>query len=239
MLRDEQINQLADGIVPDAYARNIGTIGRGGQRKLLASRVGVIGLGGLGGYVCEALARLGVGNIIGVDDDVFDETNLNRQIVCTTENIGQSKAEQTQFHIGRVNQAVNFQAYDVKAEALSDETLGECEVIFDCLDSISARLELMARVSSKNVPLIHGAVAGWCGQVCLCQPGCDSMEKIYARCDHGIEETLGTLVPAVAVAANIMAALGAQLLLGTITDKDRPPMLFFDLQAGQWETISL
>ena len=239
MLRDEQKNQLIDGVVPDCYVRNVGSIGTDGQCKLLDSRVGVIGLGGLGGYVCEAMARLGVGKILGVDGDVFEATNLNRQIVSSTENLGQSKSEQTQLHIGRINPAVNFEAYDMRVESLSDEVLRECNVIFDCLDSISARKALMARTTANNIPLIHGAVAGWCGHVCICWPGSDRIEKTYAHCSHGIEEKVGTLIPAVAVAGNVMAAMAGQLLLGSITTKEKTPMLFFDLLAGQWETLEL
>ena len=240
MLRDEQIELNDRRGVCRTLTRGISARSAGkASAGCWPSRVAVIGLGGLGGHVCESLARLGVGTILGADGDVFEETNLNRQIVCTTENIGQSKAEQTQFHIGRINPAVNFEAYDMPVESIADDKLRQCDVICDCLDSISARRELMTRASENNVPLIHGAVAGWCGQVCLCRPGDGRLEKIYARCEHGIEETLGTLVPAVAVAANIMAALAGRVLLGEISVKDNPPMLFFDLQAGQWETIEL
>ena len=68
------------GLLPARYQRNRQTISIEGQRTLFRSRVAVVGCGGLGGYVIEQLARLGVGQIVAIDPDVFEEHNLNRQV---------------------------------------------------------------------------------------------------------------------------------------------------------------
>ena len=92
-LRDVEDAALRAGILPLRYLRNRNTIGIGQQLRLLRSRVAVIGCGGLGGHVIEALARLGVGSITAVDPDVFEESNLNRQVFSSINVLGRNKAE--------------------------------------------------------------------------------------------------------------------------------------------------
>ncbi|HUT59805.1 MAG TPA: ThiF family adenylyltransferase, partial [Phycisphaerae bacterium] len=103
---------LEEGILPQRYERNIGTLGLDGQRRLLAASALVVGAGGLGGYVLESLARLGVGRIAAVDNDRFSETDLNRQLLCDTGNLGLPKVQVATERIARVNPAVEFQAYE-------------------------------------------------------------------------------------------------------------------------------
>ena len=74
--------------IPERYWRNARFLSRTDQEKLLQAHVVIIGLGGLGGTVLEELLRLGIGTITGVDMDVFELSNLNRQLLATEENIG-------------------------------------------------------------------------------------------------------------------------------------------------------
>ena len=220
---------LARGVVPARYERNLGTLGAAGQRKLLAARVLVVGLGGLGGNVLDSLLRLGVGAIVGVDGDVFDETNLNRQPLCEVGNIGRGKAEAAAERARRVNPAVDFKPYPVRFESLDAKIFKSCALAFDCLDSVPAKLELCRRCHAAGVPVVHGAIAGWCGQVGVCPPGDDLLERLYKgfRGRRGAETRLGNLPFTAAVAAHMMVAAGLPLLLG------KPPakgIRFFDLE---------
>jgi len=70
------------------YEKNLGTLTQEGQMKLFSTTVAVVGMGGIGGFLVEGLARLGVKKIIAVDMDTFDETNLNRQILSSVNNLG-------------------------------------------------------------------------------------------------------------------------------------------------------
>ena len=92
------------------YERHVGSVGAAGQQVLLASRVMVVGLGGLGGSVLESLVRIGVGHLSGVDPDVFDASNLNRQILCTMATLGESKAVVAARRVAAVNPDVDFSA---------------------------------------------------------------------------------------------------------------------------------
>ena len=90
---EAEIYCLENGYVPSRYIRSMGTLGPDGQIRLLSSCAAVIGCGGLGGLVGDLLARAGVGRLVFVDGDVFDETNLNRQLLATEKLLGKPKAK--------------------------------------------------------------------------------------------------------------------------------------------------
>jgi len=233
-LRELESSALELGIVPKRYDRNMGTLGQDGQRRLLEARVIVVGLGGLGGHVVEMLARLGVGRITGVDGDVFDETNLNRQVFSDLANLGQSKAQVARERVLRINPAVEFTAHAATFESLGEEFFRGCDLAFDCLDSIPSRRELARRCASAGATLVHGAIAGWCGQVGVCPPGDDMLEKIYAgvKSRRGVEAELGNLPMTAAVAANLMVAAALPTLLGRPAPSAQGLRLF-DLREGE------
>jgi len=83
----------------ERYDRNFNTLSLEEQKKLGASKVVVLGLGGLGGSVCEMLARVGIGHLILIDGDVFDSSNLNRQLLCQEKLIGFPKAKAAEKRI--------------------------------------------------------------------------------------------------------------------------------------------
>ncbi|MDD3819104.1 MAG: ThiF family adenylyltransferase, partial [Actinomycetota bacterium] len=90
--KEVEIAALLEEIIPARYRRNFNTINFAEQITLLISKVAVVGCGGLGGNVIELLARLGVGTILAIDGDIFQESNLNRQILCTERDLGRDKA---------------------------------------------------------------------------------------------------------------------------------------------------
>ncbi len=237
-LRTVEQFALAEGIIPERYNRNIGTLGLDGQRTLLGSCAIVVGLGGLGGYVVETLARLGVGSIVAADPDTFVENNLNRQLLCDVENLGSSKVEQAALRVGRVNPAVEFVACAAAFDQLDNDLIAGCDIVFDCLDSIEARRQLAARCSAAGKVLVHGAIAGWAGQVGVFAPGSNLMEKVYAGPKRGIESRLGNLPFTAAIAGNLMVAAAVPVLLGQAAPST-PHLQLFDLLEGDWQTVEL
>lgn len=224
--------------MPGRYERHVGSVTLAGQQVLLGARVMIVGLGGLGGSVLEALVRIGVGQIVGVDPDVFDESNLNRQLLCTMDVLGESKAVVAARRVAAVNPDVEFVGHAMKFEALGDSEFSACDVVVDCLDSFPARRELATRCDAADVMLVHGAIAGWCGQVGLCPPGSGAMDIFSASGVHGVETETGNLPMTVGVAANLMAAKTVQQIL-TPAESPQPELVFFDLQSNDWETITL
>jgi molybdopterin/thiamine biosynthesis adenylyltransferase len=237
-LLEVERSALEAGIVPAHYSRNMGTLGHAGQRQLLESRVAVVGLGGLGGHVVEALARLGVGHIVGVDGDSFVESNLNRQILSSLATLGEQKAALTAEHVRQVNPAVQFEAHASRFEELEPGALEGSSLVFDCLDTIPARMTLERVCAEMEVILVHGAIAGWAGQVAVVRPGSGLLSRLYGTSRHGMEERLGNLHFTAAVAANMMVARAVPLLLGESLP-ERNTVRFFDLEADEWESAEL
>ena len=228
---------LKNGVPPRRYRYNLGSLDITGQTKLLESKVIVVGLGGLGGYVVEELARLGLGKIVAVDPDVFEETNLNRQLLAEEANLGKKKVDEANSRSKRVNKAVEFTAFAVSLDKLPEEIWSDADLVFDCLDNIKDRLILANTCSMMNVPLVHGAIAGWYGQVCVIWPKTAMLNKIYQRQNKGIEQDIGNPPFTAAMTASLMVAEAVKILTGKTTVKEQK-MLFFDLLQGEWQTIT-
>ncbi|HEY6871808.1 MAG TPA: HesA/MoeB/ThiF family protein [Geobacteraceae bacterium] len=208
---------LAAGILPARYQRNRRAITVARQLTLFRSTVAVIGCGGLGGYVIEELARLGVGTIIAIDPDVFEEHNLNRQLLSTPGTLGWAKVDAAAARVADINPAVTL----VPVQAAytpenGEELLHSARVIVDALDSIPARLALAKTCTALGIPMVHGAIGGWYGQVATQFPGDDTVQKLYSRWveGKGVEQQLGNPSFTPAVVASIEVAEVCKILLG-------------------------
>jgi len=144
------------------YNRIIKLIGENNLDKLKNSTIAVIGLGGVGGYSVEALARSGVGSIIIVDYDTIDVTNLNRQIISTTSNIGKSKVEEYQKRIKEINPDTNVIAIDKKLDISNIEEILKYKIDFliDAIDDIPVKQELIKKCLTNNINIISSMGTG-------------------------------------------------------------------------------
>jgi molybdopterin/thiamine biosynthesis adenylyltransferase len=209
---------LAHDLLPARYQRNRAMLSIQQQLLLLRSKVAVFGCGGLGGYIIEELARLGVGRITVVDPDVFEEHNLNRQLLCTQELLGKKKVDAAVQRLDSINPAVRIQAFDVAfGQKNSSELLKGVNVAADALDSIPVRLELAGACNDQNIPLVHGAIAGWSGHVAIQYPGENIFQHLYAGIEtgHGVEKRLGNPSFTPAVIASLEVAEIVKILLRT------------------------
>lgn len=216
--REVEAAALALGLLPARYQRNRRTISVEQQLVLFRSRVVVVGCGGLGGYVIEQLARLGVGTIVAIDPDIFEEHNLNRQLLADILALGRPKVEIASARIARVNPAVTLvpiqDAYAPEREA----PLKGAQVVVDALDSIATRLSLSLSCTRLGIPLVHGAIAGWYGQVTTEFPGDHSLARIYANAGNkGAEQQLGNPSFTPAVVAGLQTTEVCKILLGAGT----------------------
>jgi len=225
------------GVLPKRYELNAGTLGPDGQKRLLCSQVMIVGLGGLGGHVVEQLVRCGTGMVIGVDADRFDETNLNRQLYADLNTIGRRKTEAAENRVVTINDAVEFRSRACKVEDLEDKAYEGVDLIFDCLDSIPSRLYLQRVGERFAVPLIHGAIGGWYGQVAVVWPGSQLLSNIYGGRQQGIEKDLGNPPFTPAFVAAMMVTEGIKVLLG-LKQKENG-FFFVDLLNNQWEYVTL
>lgn len=201
----------------ERYLRNHDAISEEEQATLAAKRVLVVGCGGLGGMVIECLARIGVGHLRVVDGDLFDATNLNRQILCSTMNLNRPKTLAAKQRVMAINPLVEVDAVqaDLTAENAAELLVG-CDVAVDCLDNIPTRLFLQQAAKTARVPLVHGAIAGWNGQVSVVRPGEDLLNILYGEAheQQGEEASAGTLSFTAAAVGALQAAEVVKVLLG-------------------------
>ena len=155
------------------YARQImlAEIGEAGQQKLLDARVLIIGAGGLGSALIAYLAAAGVGRLGIIDADRVELSNLARQIIHETGDIGRLKVESADDRVAELNPDVKITTY---AYALDDtnapDIISRYDMVADGCDNFATRF-LVNRLSVKlNKPLISAAIAGWQGQVMTIDP---------------------------------------------------------------------
>ncbi len=210
---------LEAGIVPERYSRNQKSLSCADQLRLLRSHVAVIGLGGLGGTVTEILARIGVGRLTLVDGDVFDESNLNRQLLSSPANLGKKKAETARLRVEAINPAVEVTAVpEFFSQENGQAILQTVQLAIDCLDTIAHRFILEENCRKASIPLVSAAIGGSSGQATVVFPSDPGLKNIYGRPDkapkRGIEAAMGTLPFGAVYMAAVECAEATTILLG-------------------------
>jgi molybdopterin/thiamine biosynthesis adenylyltransferase len=207
---------LEMGILPSRYQRNSTTLSTANQLTLFRSHATVIGCGGLGGYQIEELARLGVGWLTVVDPDIFEEHNLNRQILSTVATLGTAKVTAAVRRVAEINPAVTITGLQERFCAKNGiRLLDGSNIVVDALDSIPDRIELAALCNRLALPLVHGAIAGWYGHVASQLPGEETIARIYQTWheEKGVEQQLGNPSFTPAVVASMQVAEACKILL--------------------------
>ncbi|MBR2738704.1 MAG: tRNA threonylcarbamoyladenosine dehydratase [Lachnospiraceae bacterium] len=144
------------------FSRTELLLGPEAMRRLAAARVAVFGVGGVGGHVVEALARSGVGAIDLIDRDTVDATNVNRQIIATTLNIGQPKVDAARERVLAIHPDCRVTAHRVfflpETEAQFDFT--QYDYVVDAIDTVAGKLALILAAKAAGVPVISSMGAG-------------------------------------------------------------------------------
>ena len=138
------------------FSRTQLLFGRAAMETLYNSRVAVFGIGGVGGYVAEVLARSGVGAIDLFDDDRVCMTNCNRQIYALLSTIGKYKVDIAEERIHDINRKCAVTTYKMfYLPTNADEIdLSQFDYVVDCIDTVSAKMELIRRCHRLNIPII-------------------------------------------------------------------------------------
>lgn len=233
-LRQVERIALSMGVLPERYRRNANSISLDDQARLLGSCAAMVGLGGLGGYVLENLARLGVGCIRAAEGDVFEASNLNRQLLAEERWLGESKPVSARDRAQRINPVVELEVVDAFLnESTVADFLKGADLAVDCLGGLDFRAALQDAASAAGIPLVTAAVAGWCGYVGCVAPGAPGPADLLPH-SGGVEDALGTPAPTVMLAASLQARECVRLLLGGTA---QPSVLLFDLSDSTFETI--
>lgn len=224
----------------DRYSRNMKMLSLEENRHLRQSIVAVIGCGGLGGGIIEMLGRLGVGHVIAVDGDVFEASNLNRQVLSHTQNLGTGKAAAAVERMQLVNPDVRVTPVQERITRSNGAAiLQNADVVVDAVDGIDTRLMLQELAETLNIPLVHGAIGGWYGQVTTILPGDRTLHMIYAGDQHqGIEKELGNPSFTPALVGAIQTSEVVKLLIGR-GELLRRKMLYIDLFEQEYSVLDL
>ena len=139
-----------------AFNRVENLIGGENLQILNTSSVAVFGVGGVGGFICEALVRSGIGEIAVFDSDVVDETNINRQIIATVDSVGKDKVDVVKERLLSINPTLKINTYKVfyLPENASQFDLSKYDYIVDAVDTVSAKIEIIARAKALNKRVI-------------------------------------------------------------------------------------
>jgi adenylyltransferase/sulfurtransferase len=231
----------------ERYARHIvlHEIGGPGQQRLRRARVLVIGAGGLGSPVILYLAAAGVGTIGVVDDDRVSLSNLQRQVIHATDEVGELKTASAARAVARINPGVTLAGHDFRLdEANADRLLAAYDMVLDGSDNFATRYLVNATAAAERRPLVSAAIGRWEGQLSVFRPwaGGPCYTCVFP------EPPEPGLVPACAEAgvlgalAGVMGAMQAAEAVKLITGAGQPldgRMLLYDALGAEVRTIRL
>jgi adenylyltransferase/sulfurtransferase len=227
------------------YSRHIllPEIGVEGQEAILNAKVLVIGAGGLGSPVAMYLASAGVGTLVIADNDTVDLTNLQRQIMHSTETVDRPKVESARASLQRINPLANVVPLHTRLEgAALDEQVAAADVVLDCCDNFATRHAVNRACVKHRKPLVSGAAIRFDGQVSVFD-----MRDPEAACYHclfpegeDIEEVrcavMGVFAPIVGMIGTTQAAEALKLIVGCGTPLTGR-LLLLDGLAMEWRSV--
>lgn len=231
----------------DRYARHIilPDLGGSGQAKLLNSHIAVIGAGGIGCPALAYLAAAGLGRITIIDDDVVSRSNLQRQILFTDADIGQSKAHCAAAAIQRLNPDCNTIAIQRRIDADNAAALlADCDIVLDGCDNFSTRLIVADTALTLRKPLISAALGRFDGQVATFRGWEEDMPcyRCFVGSDPGRDDINCGDQGVLGAMAGMIGTLAAIEVIRQITgfgDDMAGKLMLFDLLSARFRTLSL
>ena len=227
------------------YSRQImlPAIGIEGQEQLLNSRVLLFGLGGLGSPAAMYLAAAGVGELVLVDFDHVDLTNLQRQIIHSTGSIGQLKVDSARQALRAINPDCRIETVSSKLEG--EELAREVEkadLVIDGTDNFTTRFAINDACVAQRTPLVSGAAIRMEGQVSVFsgEPDAPCYRCLYGSSGE-LDETCsqnGVLSPLVGIIGSVQALEAIKVLTGAGTSLSGR-LLVLDAMEMQWQTLKL
>ena len=220
----------------ERYARNIPALSAAECEILRQKRVLVVGCGGLGGNLISILSRIGIGHLRIVDGDVFEATNLNRQLFSEIPVLGQNKARAAADRVARINPEITIEAVETfLTEENAADLLAGCHIVMDALDNIPGRRMLAAACEKAGIPLVYGAISGWVAQAALSLPGDKLVHTLYPEDVVAKDKSVLAFTPA--LCASLQASLCVKQLVGRPVKSGT--VYYFDLLNQEYETIDL
>lgn len=222
------------------YARHVllNEVDIAGQERVLASHVLVLGCGGLGHAAAAYLAAAGVGTLYLADDDVVEETNLQRQILFTPAELGQPKAQVLAARLAQQNPGIDIvPLVERMDQARITALLAQCDVVLDCSDNFATRHAINRASLATGTPLVMGAATRFEGQLSVFDPRqadspCYACLFDQGQADDGACAVFGVFSPLVGMVGTAQAAEALKMIMGIGRSACGQLVLFNALEAG-------
>lgn len=237
MLSDEQLLRYSRQIM-------LADVDIAGQEAWLNATVLIVGLGGLGSPVAIYLAAAGVGRLVLVDDDQVDLSNLQRQIVHTTDRIGTPKVNSAAQALAAINPEVQIETISERLEGVALQALvARVDLVVDCCDNFATRFALNSACVAQRTPLVSGAAIRMEGQVAVYDPRREDSPCYQCLYKPGDEENLtcsqsGVLAPLVGIIGSVQAMEALKVLAG-IGESLVGRLLLLDGRTMEWRSLRL
>ena len=229
----------------EIISRQMSVVTRSEQQRFKDSKITVIGCGGIGGETIEMLARMGIGELVLVDEDAFDLSNLNRQTLASLADVGLDKSAVAKEKVRLINPYVKVTNYNEHVDSSNiDKVIGDSDIVIDALDNVLTRVIVSRKAKEKGIPYIHGAIHGTLGQITVFLPETDkTYEEMFNLPSNGKELTddvidalknvTSGVPPVIGPTPNLIGCLEAmeafKILTGVGKVTVAPKILTFDL----------
>ena len=226
-------------------SRQMSIVTRSEQQRFKDAKITVIGCGGIGGETIEMLARMGIGELVLVDEDAFDLFNLNRQTLASIADLGLDKSAVAAEKVRLINPYVKVTTFNEHADQTNiDKIIGDSDIVIDALDNVLTRVIVSRKAKEKGIAYIHGAIHGTLGQITVFLPNSDkTYEEMFNLPSIGKElndETIEALKkvtsgvpPVIGPTPNLIGCLEAfeayKIITGVGKVTVAPKILTFDL----------
>lgn len=225
-------------MLSERYSRQefLTEIGKEGQNFLKNKTVAIVGIGALGTVSSELLARAGIGNLILIDRDVIEESNLQRQTLFAEEDIGKSKVTAAKNRLTKINSTLNILQHPIHLNPKNISVIEKADLVLDCTDNLSTRFLINDYCRKNNLPWIYAAAMKTSGQVMPIFPegpclSCFIKETPTETCD-----SVGVLNSATSSISALQTSLALKLLLG----KEVLPKLYhYDVWKPEFKILSV
>ena len=226
-------------------SRQMSIVTRSEQERFKDAKITVIGCGGIGGETIEMLARMGVGELVLVDKDAYDLSNLNRQTLATITDLGLVKSEVAAEKVRLINPYVKTKTFNEHIDQTNiDKVIADSDIVIDALDNVLTRVIVSRKAAENGIPYIHGAIHGTLGQITVFLPNSEkTYEEMFNLPSIGKElddETIDALKnvtsgvpPVIGPTPNLIGCLEAfeayKIITGVGKVTVAPKILTFDL----------
>ena len=213
------------------FQKNLEFLTEEQAEKISRRKVAVVGTGALGQMAAHELVRSGFEQITLIDSDIMDESNFNRQLYAANSTMNQLKVNVLEKGLKDIRPEAQITVHSERLnEANGKELIGDADILLDCVDDIPSKLCLEKLAEELGIPLVHGAVEGWYGQVAVVYPGDGLLSMLYrTKKDQQVSAMVTTV--------NVIASLQVNAVIKIAIESEnilRHRVLFADLWKGDF-----